>query len=518
MDKKILLIGLIFSTSLFSGCSTKAETPHSHKSTSSKEENRVEATCVDEGSYDLVVYCDECGEELLREHKIIEPLGHDLINHAGQEATLEEDGYFPYVTCSRCDYSTYTTIHKKSLPLNEKTYITELPSLSIDVNGAHIPDRSDPEYSNYCPGTLTFNDGVVNIEDIAGKVRIRGTSSRWFNKKGYKIKFSEKLSIYGLPKSKKYNLLASYLDPTLLRDYLAMQISYDMNTFSDRYAPTIKPIKVYLDNVYQGIYYLIDDIDGSSSKINLKDSKDINKTSFILEMDTLAHREGTEGVNYFVLGTTDVFDYDGSGHADLEYKLDTPEVVTETQFDFIEDYICDCRSCLANKDLDGFKNLVDVNSFIDFFLLAELFRNTDLAGRSTYLYLRDVSEKLTFGPSWDFDYTCSRPYQLGPNQDYTLDNATDRFTDFDWWSLFLEIEGAEELIKSRYTNYFKPIVSYELNEGKRYFDAYSSLLNENATIWYNEVGDTNQLITDNYDWTFSYFEVRTDYYDSLFLL
>ena len=349
-------------------------------------------------------------------------------------------------------------------------------------------------------------------------MRIRGTSSRWFKKKGYKIKFTNSVSINGLPTSKKYNLLASYLDPTLLRDYLAMQISHDMNSISSRYSPTIKPMKVYLDDFYQGIYYLIDDLGVSNCKINFVETEDPDKTPFLLEMDTLAHNEGIEGVNYFVLGTTDVFDYDGDGYTDLEYKLDTPEEVTSTQFQFIEDYITSCRTALVNEDLDTFTSLVDVNAFIDFFLLAELFRNTDLAGRSTYLYLPDVEGKLIFGPSWDFDYSCSRPYQLGPNQDYRLDNTDDRFSHYDFWELFLDIPGVDRLISNRYTYYFRPIFVYEILEGQNYFSTYEELISENANKWYEEIDDIPSLVLDNYDWTFDYFEARLDFYDSIYYL
>lgn len=402
------------------------------------------------------------------------------------------------------------------IDLKPREYSLDIPEISITVNGAHIPDRSDPEYKNYCPAVLDYLECESHYQDNEGRVRIRGTSSRWFKKKGYKIKFSSKVSIGGLPASKKYNLLASYLDPTLLRDYLAMQISHDMNVFANRYAPTIRPVKVLLDDVDQGIYYLIDDIGTGVDKINLLPSEDLNKTSFLLEMDTLAHKEGVEGVNYFILGTTDVFDY-GKGYADLEYKLDTPEEVSETQFQFIENYITTCRNALINKDLTLFTSLVDLDSFIDYFLLAEIFRNTDLAGRSVYLYLPDINSKLIYGPSWDFDYTCSRPYQLGPNQDYTLENATDRFSHFDFWEKFLEIEGTHNLIVSRYTNYIRPIVNFELEEEQRYYSFYEKYIKNNAHIWYTEIEDIDALLENNFNWTFSYFKLRMAFYDSIYL-
>lgn len=49
-----------------------------HKENTPVEENRVEATCEADGSYDLVVYCLVCEEELSRDPQTIEALGHDF--------------------------------------------------------------------------------------------------------------------------------------------------------------------------------------------------------------------------------------------------------------------------------------------------------------------------------------------------------------------------------------------------------------------------------------------------------
>ena len=44
------------------------------------EENRVEATCTKDGSYDMVVYCEGCGEEMERETFTIKSEGHNYVN------------------------------------------------------------------------------------------------------------------------------------------------------------------------------------------------------------------------------------------------------------------------------------------------------------------------------------------------------------------------------------------------------------------------------------------------------
>ena len=65
-----------------------------------------------------------------------------------------------------------------SINLKPRNYDLDIPTISITVNGAHIPDRSDPEYKNYCPAILNYEDTSFNHEDNEGKVRIRGTSSK----------------------------------------------------------------------------------------------------------------------------------------------------------------------------------------------------------------------------------------------------------------------------------------------------------------------------------------------------
>jgi hypothetical protein len=53
-----------------------ADVAHEHSPGEPVEENVVPATCTEAGSYDLVVYCTVCGEELSRETVTVEPLGH----------------------------------------------------------------------------------------------------------------------------------------------------------------------------------------------------------------------------------------------------------------------------------------------------------------------------------------------------------------------------------------------------------------------------------------------------------
>jgi hypothetical protein len=53
---------------------------------------------------------------------------------------------------------------------------------------------------------------------------------------------------------------------------------------------------------------------------------------------------------------------------------------------------------------NGYSRYIDADSFIDYFLLQELFKNVDAYHLSTFLYKAN-DEKLHMGPLWDLDLT-----------------------------------------------------------------------------------------------------------------
>ncbi len=83
-----------------------------HTEAAAVEENRVEADCDDAGSYESVVYCSVCNAELSRENKTIDALGHtaadavieNLVHPSCNQTVGGIDGsYDEVVYCSVCN-------------------------------------------------------------------------------------------------------------------------------------------------------------------------------------------------------------------------------------------------------------------------------------------------------------------------------------------------------------------------------------------------------------------------------
>ena len=121
-----------------------------HDPAEAVEENRKEATCTAEGSYDLVVYCKDCDKELSRETKTVAIVEHKLVHHLAQEATHTQIGWNEYDTCENCDYTTYVEI-----PM--------LPYKPGDVNGDEDITDADAIYLLYA----TFNSEKYPLNQTA---------------------------------------------------------------------------------------------------------------------------------------------------------------------------------------------------------------------------------------------------------------------------------------------------------------------------------------------------------------
>ncbi|MCD7771101.1 MAG: hypothetical protein LUH23_03300, partial [Oscillospiraceae bacterium] len=65
-------------------------------------ENEVAATCTTDGSYESVVYCSVCGEELSRETITVPATGHTTEIRNAKDATCTEDGYTGDEVCTVC--------------------------------------------------------------------------------------------------------------------------------------------------------------------------------------------------------------------------------------------------------------------------------------------------------------------------------------------------------------------------------------------------------------------------------
>ena len=277
---------------------------------------------------------------------------------------------------------------------------TGLPIVSIQTQGGRDITSKD----NWLTATISIegDEEFEDLEEMEVQVAGRGNSTWNYAKKPYKLKFGSKTEILGMPKHKRWVLLANYIDKTMLRNdvsfYLGKQTSL-------AWTPRGYHVELILNGEHKGNYYLCEQIKIDKNRVNITEmdaeSGDITG-GYLMEMDTY-HPDADETRFY------SKYKY-GSGNL-IPVKIKDPEAedLSYDQLNYIRGYFHDFEDALFGAEwLDkekGYKNYIDIYSFIDIYLISELIHHSEWGHpKSSYLH-KDVGGKLVSGPMWDYDWT-----------------------------------------------------------------------------------------------------------------
>lgn len=258
-----------------------------------------------------------------------------------------------------------------------------LPAIYIDTP-AHCGIGSKDVWVEGATIKVVYPDGT---EESLGSTSIKGRgNSTWWNypKKPYTLKLESKKSVLGMPKDKRWNLLANWMDRTDLRNDVAFEIS--RRTKSLAWTPRGRFVEFYLNGKHQGNYYLCEKIKISSDRVDAGDK------GWIVELDVYY-----DEVNKF-----------RSSLLDLPVNVKDPDddELTPEMFASIKETFNAAEAAVCSG---AYESLIDVDSFIDFWFVQELAFNWEPNHpKSTYMYLgRDGS--IHAGPVWDFDWETFKP-------------------------------------------------------------------------------------------------------------
>jgi hypothetical protein len=335
----------------------------------------------------------------------------------------------------------------------------------------------------YVSGTLSLdtysNTLFPSIEEADILIRLRGNSTLSMPKKPYKIKFLEKTKFMSFYAEKDWVLLANYTDHTLLRNYLAYSL---MDDISDSFTPTYHFVDVYVNGEYQGNYMVSDQIEVTNDRVAIHENETLVNTGYLLELDIGLYRVGLEESmeNYFLVDGIP-FVIKSPNYLDPHYR--------QEQKDYIESYINTVFDVLETQG--DYSNLIDEDSFIDWLIVTELFKNVDSWYSSVYFY-KDKDGLLEIGPVWDFDLSSGNPGHLesslrGPEGFYTM--RQDRNV---LYYYLMQYDSFKEHFKDRWNELYEPVIKPLLNRIFATSDQMTYSVHENFERW--------DIIGSNYDW------------------
>ncbi|MDC7291778.1 CotH kinase family protein [Blautia schinkii] len=182
---------------------------------------------------------------------------------------------------------TYNTdVKDTSLSIDQETFSSHLPVVSIDTGGAVIPGRPErgqrvEQIKNsfiHSNVKIWEKEGELNTLhqkadlEVQADIRVRGNSSRRFNKVGYLLKFvdsdgndNDKV-VMGMESSSSWILHGPFLDKTLMRNYMWYNLSGQIM----EWAPDVRFCEVFLNGSYQGVYVMTEQISVGDGRIDIK--------------------------------------------------------------------------------------------------------------------------------------------------------------------------------------------------------------------------------------------------------
>ena len=346
-----------------------------------------------------------------------------------------------------------------------------LPTVHIDTGGAGIYDKE-----NYVDGTITIKDPGKLYSDVtefsaAMGIRGRGNSTWSFPKKPYKVKLKEKASIFGMGADKEWALLANYSDRTLMRNILAMKLS-EMCGFS--WTPHMYSVHVYLNNKYQGVYTLCEHKKVHKDRVDI----DLDAGDVYLEIE----QQQDETTCWWT----------GMG---VPMMFSDPEEPSAELLAEIKKWFSDFEASLYSKDIadpvKGYAAYIDVDSFIDYYIVQELAKNTDGNLRKSSFITKKKGGKLEMYHLWDFDLTFGNTGWLSdPEGFYIKDYNPSCVPGDNWFNRMLKDPAFATRLKNRWNELYPQIKAMT-----DFIDDQAKILDKAQRLNF-EVWDINEVV----DW------------------
>jgi hypothetical protein len=374
----------------------------------------------------------------------------DVVQESGITANDFTDIVTYTVTNSDGDIENFTV---------DLTRFTGLPVVYLKTDDSVAIDSKD----DYVEGDTSIFGGrnFDDLEEVEMKIRGRGNSTWMHPKKPFQMKLADKAEFLGMPSDKKWIFLAEYSDKTLLRNKISFEMGYLSNL---DWTPQARFAEVYINDEYNGTYNIAQKVEESDNRVPLGD------TGYLLEQDQLSR-----------LDPDDVY-FDSVVTEKFLINIKEPSLDLDSdEYNYIKDLLGNFEQSLFSSrflsEADGYANYIDIDSFVDWYLISEITKNVDSQSFSSIFLNVMPGEKIKMGPLWDFDLSFG-------NVDY----ADSRYAE-GWWvkyhpwydRLFQDPDFVDQ-VKVRFA-YFRANQDLILEKIDNYAEQLQWSQQENDDLW-----------------------------------
>lgn len=312
----------------------------------------------------------------------------------------------------------------------DKDFSSHLPIVVIDTDGMEPPIYAE---MTEVDGSYIFTD-IEGIDPyVSGRVEVicgnkenriddepkhsseimikrRGNSSILYEKAQYMLKLvtakgeENKVDILGMGAENEWILNGSMADKSMIRNYVAYKTAAQFMPYTPDYEICEVVIKKNGKYFYNGVYLFGESIKQGKDRVDIQSFKANSPVnSFLVRRDRF-----DKNANILdTYATKNKLSKSETGMTYIELLYPGKMNATREVEAYAESEISTVEKVLYSDDFSvysTYERYLDVDSFVDYYLINEFFGSYDSGTFSTYMY-KDVGEKLKMGPVWDYDGT-----------------------------------------------------------------------------------------------------------------
>ncbi|MBR4644843.1 MAG: CotH kinase family protein [Bacteroidaceae bacterium] len=296
--------------------------------------------------------------------------------------------------------------------------ITNLPTLSIHVQDNIKPTNRGEDFESR---SVLIYDGGTHTQEYPILFRVRGNFSASPENKAYRVKYNDGKSHHMMKdghnesptKAKKWVLINSYRDKTLMRNPVAWAMS---KRAEKEWTPWSQIVDLVVNGDYRGTYTLADHVSVTKGRIDITEmtESDIDEETitggYYVEVDNNASREP--------------YWFSSSRGNPISIHEPDDDVMQPEQFQYIKNTWNNMENIVFGSDYtdpeNGFRSVIDLESFLRWFLVSEFNGNTDMICQ-VFMFKDRGDDHFYTGPVWDAE--------LALENDQTTYPANNRY---DW--------------------------------------------------------------------------------------
>ena len=330
------------------------------------------------------------------------------------------------------DFSGKHTLKYGKTTYNLRVMVSsQLPAMFLTTESGSLTYLHENKH-NKETGTIRLFDesGTLMLSSDLEHIKGRGNSTFVQPKRPYQIKFNQRVSLFDMPKAKKWVLLANHKDKGLIRNSILFEAARQLD---EKYPNDDQFLDLYINCQYMGTYEVCQKVEVDKNRIDIRDLQEATEALNDLPLDSYKRFGSSQAKKSTTKGfqiPNDPEDITGGYLVVLEkafhypevpngfvtrrgicFIVKSPEFMSEKQAAYISSLIQRLENAIYAKDGRDpetglhFTEIADLDSMVREYLLEEVFKNYDVNRSSQYIVKPADSEggQLYFGPSWDFD-------------------------------------------------------------------------------------------------------------------